>query len=138
MIAAMIYQHPPRHGVESLRGCLLAPQLPFIWHPLRGPGRHVQKLEIRLETGSLEWIPKRFGFKPFSSEKTCSARLKNYMEKRRQKIGMQISRATDLGVVQYFSGSESIFKYIPDLKNKKERTKRKQLTQPCKMGPYQF
>ena len=30
------------------------------------------------------------------------------MEKRRQKIGIQIFRATDLGVVQYFSGSESI------------------------------
>jgi len=72
----------------------------------------------------------------FFRKKTCSARLKNHMEKRRQKIGMQMCRATDLGVVQYFSGSESIFKYIPDLKNKKERTLKKQLTQPCKMGPY--
>ena len=33
-----MFQHPPRGGVWTLRGCFMAPQLPSIWHPLEGPG----------------------------------------------------------------------------------------------------
>ena len=39
---------------KAVRGCLMAPQLPSIWHPLEGPGIHGCFRLIRAQTGRFD------------------------------------------------------------------------------------